>query len=158
MWKEFYCISVDNCPCFRQVYVVASVVVFSSIHIPAISSSGFPTLADSRLDVYNNLDAWRGNRSGVLVKVDIKFCLGLEVRTNSQWSKNIQGEYCLWKESTPQLQRKIVVCGYQTCNKIVLTSGWIVLRHFGGADVVARFGNPQTFSACNDLSVGNIHY
>ena len=119
MWKSFYRISVDNCSCLQQVYVVASVVVFTSIHIPTISSSGFPTLAESRLDVYNDPGAWRGNRSGVVVKVAMKLCLGQEVRISYLWLKNIQVEYRLWKESTPQAQEKIVVCGDQTCNEMV---------------------------------------
>ena len=101
IWKEFYYISVDNCPCLRQGYVVESVVVFGSIHIPTLYSSGLPTLADSGLDVYNGLDAWWGNSSGVVVKVAIKLCLDQEGRINSRWLKKIQGEYRLWKESTP---------------------------------------------------------
>ena len=66
--------------CLRQVYVIAYVVVFSSIHIPDFSSSGFPTLEDSRIDVYNDLGAWRGNKSGVVVKLAMKMCLGREGR------------------------------------------------------------------------------
>ena len=111
MWKELYRISVDNCLCLRQVYVVASVVIFSSIHITAISSLGLPTLTNSGIDVYNDLGAWRVNRSGVVVKVAIQLCLGQEGSIDSRWPKRIQGEYCLWKESTPQVQREIVVCG-----------------------------------------------
>ena len=76
IWKEFYRISVDNCLCLRQVYVVASLVVFSSIHIPSISSSGLPNLADSGIDVYNDLGAWQGNMSGVVVKLAMTSCLG----------------------------------------------------------------------------------
>ena len=76
MWKEFYRINVENCPCLSQVYVVASVVVFSSIHIPVISSSGFPTLSGNRLDVYNDFGDWWGNKSGVTVKLAMKLCLG----------------------------------------------------------------------------------
>ena len=76
IWKEFYRISVDNCPCLRQVYVVAFVVVFSSIHIPAISSLGLPTLSDSGIYVYHDLGAWRGNMSGVVFKLAMKLHLG----------------------------------------------------------------------------------
>ena len=73
-------------------------MVFRLIHIIAISSSGFPTLADSGLDVLNDPGAWRGNRSGIVVKLAMKLILVLEGRINSRRSKNIQGEYLLWKE------------------------------------------------------------
>ena len=112
MWKELYRNIVDNCPCLWQVYVVALVVVLSSIHIPAISSLGFPTFADSGISVYNDLRSWRVNRSGIVVKFSMELCLGQEGRINLRWSKKIQGEYRLCTESTPQVQRKIVMCGY----------------------------------------------
>ena len=111
MRKEFYRISLENCLCLRQVYVVEYVVVCRSIDIPAISSSGLPTLADSRLDVHNDLGAWSGNISGFVVRLDMKLRLGREGAINSRWPKKIQGEYRLWKDLTPQVQRKIVVCG-----------------------------------------------
>ena len=38
------------------------------------------------------------------------------------------------------------------------TSGWLVLRSFGGADVAAQVGNPHFLQACNPLDDGKIHY
>ena len=49
--------------------------------------------------------------SDVVVKLAMKLLLGREGRINFLWLKNIQGEYRLWKELTPQVQRKIVVYG-----------------------------------------------
>ena len=50
--------------------------------------------------MYNDFGAWQGNMSGFVVKLAMKLCLGRQERINQRWLKKIQGEYCLWKEST----------------------------------------------------------
>ena len=120
VWEEFHCANDSCCPCPRNGNFIASVVLCRHPDIPSVEAVRRPSATFVWCFVHENFGARGSHGHAVVIVEAVEVSVRGDFVVDATWSQHVECALCLWDKFILKVERKIVVCASDFCNKVIL--------------------------------------